>query len=285
MKIRQPQILTCTIAVLVLGTAAWSVHLAASAAEPKSNEAENLEQHKRVQALAQSKGISAADAMATLRKEAETKGPKLYEQNCADCHRLGVSKEKVYGADASSASDLTGLGSPKWIAGWFDKKKIASPAYFGNTAFKDGDMVGFVRGSLGEVLEELAEDDDVYKTAHDDLVACLAAEAKLDGPRKADADKETVEGIDSDTVLLLEDLTCTECHRFYHLGSLGDGPDLTGYMSRDWLTGIIKNPAHERFYGSKNDGMPAHHESADDFLMSEQEIDAIVDWLRGTWRK
>jgi ubiquinol-cytochrome c reductase cytochrome b subunit len=86
-------------------------------------------------------------------------------------------------------------------------------------------------------------------------------------------------------VLLLEDLTCTECHRFYHLGSLGDGPDLTGYMSRDWLTGIIKNPAQERFYGSKNDDMPAHFKSATDCLMTEQEIDTLVDWLRGTWKE
>jgi mono/diheme cytochrome c family protein len=188
MKIRQSQILTCTIVVLVLGTLAWSVHLVATAAEPGRANGQGLEQHKRVQELAQSKGISTADALATLRKEAETKGPELYEKNCAECHHYTDPKGKVYGVDASSGSDLTGLGSAQWIAGWFDKKKIASPAYFGNTAFKDGDMVEFVRGSLGEILEELAEDDDVYKTAHGDLVACLAAEAKLDGPRKADAD-------------------------------------------------------------------------------------------------
>ena len=60
---------------------------------------------------------------------------------------------------------------------------------------------------------------------------------------------------------------------------------LTGYMSRDWLTGIIKNPEHERFYGSSNDGMPAHFESEDDALMTGQEIDTVVDWLRATWQK
>jgi hypothetical protein len=72
-------------------------------------------------------------------------------------------------------------------------------------------------------------------------------------------------------VFLFEDLSCTDCHRFYHLGDLGDGPDLTGYMSRDWLTGIIKNPEHERFYGSSNDGMPAHFESEDDHLMTSKK--------------
>ena len=50
-------------------------------------------------------------------------------------------------------------------------------------------------------------------------------------------------------------------------------------MSRDWLTGMVKDPGHERFYGSKNDGMPAHYKSADDCLMREQEIDTLVDMV------
>lgn len=281
MASRAPRTLTCVASIAGFALIA----LAIRAAEPNKPDALSSEQAKRVKNLVVNRGVLTADALAALRKEAETVGPKLYEQNCAECHRFTDSKGKAYGSDEPKASDLTGLGSTQWIAGWFDKKKIAGPGYFGNTAFKDGDMVDFVQGSLGDVLEELAEEDDAYKTALKDLVACLAAEAKLDGPRKADADAETIDGIDESTVYLFEDLTCTECHRFYHLGDLGDGPDLTGYMSRDWLTGIIKNPAHERFYGSKNDEMPAHHKSADDCLLSEQEIDTLVDWLRGTWRE
>jgi ubiquinol-cytochrome c reductase cytochrome b subunit len=273
---------------LALGAAALSAisnRYFAAAAETENTDTADLIRSKRVRELAQSKGISTADSLVLLRNEAETNGPKLYEKNCADCHRYTDSSGKVYGADASSAPDLTGLGSPQWIAGWFDRKKIVSPAYFGNTAFKDGSMVDFVRGTLPDLLKELAEEDAAYKTALDDLVACLAAEARLDRPRKADADEESVDGIAEHTLFLLEDLTCTECHRFYHLGDLGDGPDLTAYLSRDWLTGIIKDPADKRFYGSSNDGMPAHHKSADDCLMTEQEIETLVDWLRGTWRK
>ena len=254
------------------------------AAEPNKPDTLTSAESKRLKTFAETKAISTADAMAALRTEAETKGPELYEQNCADCHRFTDAKGKVLGTEDSAAPDLTGLGSKKWIAGWFDKKKIAGPAYFGNTTFSDGSMVDFVQGSLGDILEELAEEDDAYKTALEDLVACLAAEAKLDKPRKADADEETIQGIDEDTVFLFEDLTCTDCHRFYHLGDLGDGPDLTGYMSRDWLTGIIENPEHERFYGSSNDGMPAHFESADDALMTKDEIQTLVDYLRNTWK-
>ncbi len=288
MNSRPSRTLTCVLAALALGAVAFSVvcgHLLVIAAEPEKKPPAGLTENRRVTDLARAKGLAPQDALAALGEAAESKGPGLYEKHCAECHRFTDHHGKVYGADAASAADLTGLGTPSWIAGWFDKKKIASPAYFGNTAFKDGSMVDFVRGTLGDVLKDLAEEDDTKKTALDDLVACLAAEAGLDEPRKADADKETVEGVEEETLFLFEDLTCTECHRFYHLGAPGDAPDLSGYMSRDWLTGIIKDPQHERFYGSNNDGMPAHHKSADDCLMSEEEVDTLVDWLRGTWRE
>ena len=135
----------------------------ARAAEQKKPVSLSPTQSKRLKELAQTKGISTAEAMAALRNEAATNGPKLYEQNCADCHRFTDAKGKAHGGDDPSAPDLTGLGSAKWIAG------------------------------------------------------------------------------------------------------------------------IIKNPEHERFYGSNNDGMPAHFESEDDPLMTQEEIDTLVDYLRGTW--
>ncbi len=78
---------------------------------------------------------------------------------------------------------------------------------------------------------------------------------------------------------------CTECHTFHGKGT-ASGPDLTGYGSRDWLIGIIANPAHKRFYGKENDRMPAYAESATDAkknLLSRQELELLVDWLRGEW--
>lgn len=241
------------------------------------------ERDRRASEFADRKGISVAEAREALRGHAETKGPGLYDRNCAECHRYTDPGGTVYGAEGLSAPDLTGLGSPQWIAGWFDEDKIAGPRYFGNTAFKDGSMVDFVQTAFGDICEELVE-GEFYQTPREDLIAALAAEAKLDGPHQADADEETVQGLEEDTLFLFEDLSCVDCHRFYHLGSLGDGPDLTGYMSRQWLTGIIKDPSHERFYGSSNDGMPAHYKSPDDHLLTEREIDTLVDWLRGTWR-
>ena len=66
-------------------------------------------------------------------------------------------------------------------------------------------------------------------------------------------------------------------------GNLGNGPRLTGYGSPAWLVGIISDPAHRRFYGSKNDRMPAYAAAADPAknLLSDEELGILADWLRG----
>ena len=39
-------------------------------------------------------------------------------------------------------------------------------------------------------------------------------------------------------------LGCTDCHKFRGEGKLGNAPELTGYGSREWLIGVVSNPAH-----------------------------------------
>jgi len=61
---------------------------------------------------------------------------------------------------------------------------------------------------------------------------------------------------------------------------LGDAPDLNGYGSREWLIGIISNPANPRFYGKKNDRMPIYAESTTDpakNTLSAREIELVAD--------
>jgi len=61
---------------------------------------------------------------------------------------------------------------------------------------------------------------------------------------------------------------------------------LTRYGSREWLKGIISNPADERFYGKDdkkfptqgNDRMPAYAD-----ILSARDIDLLTEWLRGEW--
>ena len=67
---------------------------------------------------------------------------------------------------------------------------------------------------------------------------------------------------------------------------MGNAPDLTGYASREWLTAFISNPADKRFYGDKNDRMPAfalHPNDPTANRLSPQELAVLVSWLRGEW--
>ena len=124
----------------------------------------------------------------------------------------------------------------------------------------------------------------LYVLAAFDRERPASAEAGLKSQRALDA---------ADTALIAQgrkaiagDYDCANCHKFHEKGKLGAGPDLTGYSSREWLVGIISNPAHKRFYGAKNDRMPLYAESADPEknILSTQSIEILADWLRGEWR-
>ena len=100
---------------------------------------------------------------------------------------------------------------------------------------------------------------------------------------QSEADAHDAKNIAAGNSLITDN--CTECQRST-ARARRRGPDLTGYGSREWLIGIISNPAHKRFYGKENDRMPAFAESATDAkknILSRQELELLVDWLRGEW--
>jgi ubiquinol-cytochrome c reductase cytochrome b subunit len=75
-------------------------------------------------------------------------------------------------------------------------------------------------------------------------------------------------------------MRCTECHQFHKPNEDASAPELTGYGSRDWLIGILSDPRHERFYGKRNDRMPAF---GSDQILDAASLRLIADWLRGEW--
>ena len=86
--------------------------------------------------------------------------------------------------------------------------------------------------------------------------------------------------------VIVKEFACIECHKFRSDGEVGNAPDLTGYASRDWLTAFLSNPADKRFYGDKNDRMPAfalHPNDPTANRISPQELAVLVSWLRGEW--
>ena len=156
----------------------------------------------------------------------------------------------------------------------------------------DGDFDDFLTDSYLATLngndEPIPPEDLKYINALRDsiVVACdtiaevLAEEAKLDEPRPFVEGQYY--GLAPTALSDMEFLTCTECHAFY--GTENDHAcDLRGYMSRDWIAGFIADPTAPKFYGDKNDRMPAYCPTDGDALMTPEEVGMLADWLSGKW--
>ncbi|HVR76294.1 MAG TPA: cytochrome b N-terminal domain-containing protein [Planctomycetota bacterium] len=233
---------------------------------------------KRVRVLARDLGIPPAGAVTLLEADALTQGPKIFARHCAACHRhggedgLGKTPE-----EAPSASDLQGFASRQWLTGLLDPARIDTPHYFGATAFKDGDMVDFVKSTV-------AAYDPARARSLSMVTKALSAEAGLKSQRELD--RRDAAEIETGRLLLESrrgdppGLNCLRCHTFGENGKAGKGPDLTGYGSRDWLIDFISDPAHERFYSEENDRMPRY--GAEEIL-DRRSVELVADWLRGEW--
>jgi len=224
----------------------------------------------RVKALAAG-GIPQGGALALLKNDPQTQGPKIFARNCASCHRYGG--HDGLGApvsDPQSAPDLQGFASRAWIAKILDPAHVATSNYFGGTKFNEGKMVRFVQRTIGKFTPE-----DHLQLAK--VVAALSAEAQL--PVQADLDKADATIIAEGRELIAsEQMRCTECHQFRKKDEDATAPDLTGYGSAEWLAAFIQNPAHERFYGKRNDRMPAYGEEG---RMDAKSLELVAAWLRG----
>ena len=230
------------------------------------------------QLAAENKGIPNEGALSLLRNDPHTQGPRLFASQCASCHTY--AGHDGLGAplpEPPTAPDLAGFGSREWLRGFMDPAQIETPKYFGGTVFvnpKPGDkksrMVRFI-------LEDVAGYGAEEKAQLEKIIAAVSAEAKL--PAQSEADKRDI-GLIEEGRKLLADLTldCTDCHTF-HATEGGKGPDFTGYASHEWLSGFLKNPAHERFYGKRNDRMPAF--SGEGSRLTERELNLLIRWLRG----
>ncbi|MEZ4425986.1 MAG: cytochrome b N-terminal domain-containing protein [Gemmatimonadota bacterium] len=229
----------------------------------------------RVQELAGPLGIPATGALTLLRSDPLTQGPRLFAANCASCHRFdGHDGLGVVPEDEPSAADLHGFGSREWLSGLLDADRIDSPEYFGGTAFaRSTRMVRFVKRVLPQW-------DAAQRQNLDKVVKALSAQANLPAQAAQDAADaaEIAEGLE---LLKTEEMRCLTCHTFE--GQSFDeptGPDLTGWGSEAWILGMLQNPAHERFYGDRNDGMPAF---GDDEILTQVEMEMVAQWLRGEW--
>jgi ubiquinol-cytochrome c reductase cytochrome b subunit len=233
-------------------------------------------------------GIPPTGALSLLRTDPKTQGPKLFRQHCAACHSHApdgntADSSQVIIVENPTASNLWRFGSREWVAGLLDPEQIAGPHYFGNTEFKEGDMVTWVKDSIGSQLEDLAGNELAeFRRKVEDVAIAVSAEAGLADEKIADRDARIAAGRDA----IVNEFACIDCHKFGDEGGLGLAPDLTGYASREWLTAFIANPADERFYPETNDRMPAFAAHADNPAanrLTAEELDLLVSWLGREW--
>ena len=231
-----------------------------------------VDAHRAVELARSPFGIPPAGAATLLRQDPLTQGPRLFAKNCASCHRYdghdGMGNPVT---EPASAPDLKGFGSREWLAGLLDPAKVDGPEYFGGTRFKEGKMVRYVRNKVAKYTPE-------QRVALQKVIAAVSAEAAL--PNQAALDARDTALIQEGRQLARDDMSCTDCHQFRKPDDEATAPDLTGWGSREWLIGIISNPAHERFYGKRNDRMPAFAETGQ---MDAASIGMVADWLRGDW--
>jgi ubiquinol-cytochrome c reductase cytochrome b subunit len=223
---------------------------------------------ERVKELARERGIPLIGAVELLRADALTQGPKLFARNCASCHRYNSHNGLGEGVkEPQSAADLKGFGSREWCAGVIDPQKVAGTNYLGGTKFAEGKMVKFVRKDAAQFTDEQRRQ----------VAAALSAEAQL--PAQSEADKRDAALIEAGRQFMTsETARCTECHQFRKKDEEATAPDLTGYASRAWLVAFLHSPQHERFYGKRNDRMPAFGEEK---ILDQRSIELLADWLRG----
>jgi ubiquinol-cytochrome c reductase cytochrome b subunit len=218
-------------------------------------------------------GIPHSGAVTLLREDPLTRGPRLFAQNCASCHRYdghdGLGRTPK---DAPTASDLRGFASREWLQGFFDPAQIVSPRYWGGTKHKDGEMAAFVRDDVPKLSPE-------GKTALANAILALSAEAGLKSQREADV-SDAARIADGKRALSGTGINCADCHAFGAPDPNATGPDLTGFGSREWLTAFIADPAHPRFFGANNDKMPSFGKEG---RLTPTEIGLLADWLRGEW--
>jgi len=234
-------------------------------------------------------GIDPSGALSLVRDDIAVAGYRLFKRHCATCH----SHYDVHGKETNplqtivvenpTASNLFGFASRPWVEGILTPGQIKSAHYFGDTVLAKGDMVEWVVDNLTDAPREQIEN----------VAIGLSAEAKLPGQEKLDAD--STDQIASGRELIINELSCIDCHKFGDEGALGMAPDLTGYGSTEWLMDFISNPASERFYAADNYDdeeadkmMPPfapHPEDSGINSLTRRELELITGWLRAAWNQ
>ncbi len=218
-------------------------------------------------------GIPAEGALALLRADPLTQGPRLFADRCASCHTYdghdGLGRPLP---EPQTAADLKRFASREWLEGLLDPERVATLEYFGGTEFARGRMVRMVQRRVAGFTHD--QQTDLAK-----VIKAVSAQAAL--PYQAEADEtDRAEIMEGTALISSASVGCTECHEFQGVVDDPIGPVLTGFGSREWLADFIRDASHPRFYGDSNDRMPAF---GPEQILSNEDIRLLTDWLREDW--
>ena len=262
--------------------------------------AAEFEGHRAAE-LAKEFGIPPTGALSLLKEDARIQGPKLFARHCSSCHRYnghnGLEQvrmkeveengHKTKVEEPATAADIGQFGSREWIKevltnyhATFESLKNAGKK---GEKFLNGEMAGWVKEN-GDTLKK-PENADSLKSLVEFLVAQGGRkEMQPFDPSLVARGKE----IFKSGKLASGSFTtnCSDCHALKPADgseSLGDGagpgyPTLTAYASHQWLTDFVKNPAHDSFYGTDHNLMPAFESK-----LSDKELKQLIDWMVGDY--
>jgi ubiquinol-cytochrome c reductase cytochrome b subunit len=210
------------------------------------------------------KGIPPDGPLAMIRRDPETRGAALFQENCATCHRLNDMGPAV---DKATAPDLTGWGTAEWAMSVLEDPD--APHRFGHTPFK-GEMLSLVKPpsdpKAAKTFKPMPEGDRRAITA---FLAAEAAEVK-DAQHDAQAAKMIGQ-------------RCTSCHLFRGQTDDDDssGPELAGWGSLAWTRAQIANPGTNATYrpSAMDPNSKGHMPRFDDKLEPE-DVNLLAVWVR-----
>ncbi len=245
---------------------------------------------RRSQELAERNGIPPVGPLALLATDPQTRGPQLFAQHCAACHRFdGHDGLGMTPSEPATSSDLAGYASRSWI-----RALLTNPMnerFFGLMRKPDGTPAHTrMKRWTGEMVDD-ADDEESRRElnrAFDAVAAYLEDESVHPGRLAAidlnASDSGTVGETSSERDSLLIEgrrffmSTCNECHSYQgkRIGTF-HAPDMYGYGSVDWIEQMIAEPDHETKYRSKG-RQPAQMPSFRDRLTLQERL-LIAQWL------
>ena len=162
-------------------------------------------------------------------------GEKIFKGTCIVCHML-------QGEGGETGPDFTNFGSREWV---FELLKDPK----GKKFFKESAIMSPVK-QPDESLRDIAE--------------FLLSQSG--GLHNQSADR-----LERGKELVLKG-TCVVCHPIGDKEAKKIAPNLSGYLSEEWLKGFIKNPSDPKFHG-KRSKMPVFDK------LSDREMDTLIQYL------